>query len=227
MNHKKIRNVVIFVFFVCLCIYAIHIYVSKSRIEGMQNVDLQNQYFDADISIPRTIQLEPGELIEINLPSVALSGYDLSDMNQAAQEFKETLENKGINIKTIYGNQDKTLAVTFDSYNFELYLELIENNFNSVIGNDVSVNKTFSHMIYNVDDESTFMIYGFRVYQIYGFLALSQILTGTPCHEWEVSVTTMYEPKEIIMFEHTIYEGVDIHISEEEWLEKLQEAQGK
>lgn len=227
MNHKKIRNVVIFVFFVCLCIYAIHIYVSKSRIEDMQNVDLQNQYFDAEISIPRTIQLEQGELIELTFPLITLQGMEADNAEDRAKEKYYVLIEQGIVPSDAYGNADGTVTLVFDAENLELYIQMIENNFNSALGEGIDINKTFTHIVYKVDDDSQFIDYGFRLTAVYCLSVTAQILMGIPCHDWEIRLTTMYEPNGTVMFEHILNEENNIHISKEEWLEKLQEAQGK
>lgn len=244
MKNNRIKPIIIYLLIVIVIITGVYLLslqttepyadeLSTADTEEITSIEKDNvsiekeilgEYFEGEITIPRKIQLGEGEDVEIILNPGLLSGNESIDINEQAKDKYDTLVRKGIYPEEAYGNEDGTVSLIFDAENLELYIQLIETNFNNNLSDSVRISKDLKKMIIYVNEQSL-LTYAAQMQT--GYMVYSQILSGTPCFEWSIDVTSIYEPTGEIMFEHKLNEQNRFSMTAEEWQKRLEEVQGQ
>ena len=244
MNNKRVKPIIIYLLIVIVIITGVYLLslqttepyadeLSTADTDEITSIEKDNasiekeilgEYFEGEITVPRSIQLGEGEVVEIILNPGLLSGDESIDINEQAKDKYDTLVRKGIYPEEAYGNEDGTVSLIFDAENLELYIQLIETNFNNNLSDSVRISKDLKKMIIYVNEQSL-LTYAAQMQT--GYMVYSQILSGTPCFEWSIDVTSIYEPTGEIMFEHKLNEQNRFSMTAEEWQKRLEEVQGQ
>ena len=244
MNNKRVKPIIIYLLIVIVIITGVYLLslqttepyadeLSTADTDEITSIEKDNasiekeilgEYFEGEITVPRSIQLGEGEVVEIILNPGLLSGDESIDINEQAKDKYDTLVRKGIYPEEAYGNEDGTVSLIFDAENLELYIQLIETNFNNNLSDNVRISKDLKKMIIYVNEQSL-LTYAAQMQT--GYMVYSQILSGTPCFEWSIDVTSIYEPTGEIMFEHKLNEQNRFSMTAEEWQKRLEEVQGQ
>lgn len=241
MQNNRIKTVIIYLLIVIIGVYLWNLKTREAYAGELSTTDsdeitsnekdnasiekeILGEYFEDEITIPRNIQLEEGEVVEIILPPILLSSDETLSIDEQAQYKYDTLIKKGIYPEDVYGNEDGTVSLIFDAENLELYIQLIEGNFNDNLSDSVCVSEDLKKVIIYVNEQDL-LTYAVQIQTMWGYMAYSQILSGTPCFEWSIDVTSIYEPTGEIIFEHILNEQNRFHMTEEEWQKRLEEVQ--
>ncbi len=253
MNNKRVKPIIIYLLIVIVIITGVYLLslqttepyadelstadagmISSTEDDNVSfekdNTDIEKEilgeYFEYEITIPRNIKLGEEEVVEIILPPILLSPDETLSIDEQAQYEYDTLVKKGIYPEVTYGNEDGTVSIILDADNLELYIQLIEGNFNNNLSESVRVSEDLKKVMIYVNEQDL-LTYAVQIQTMWGYMAYSQILSGTPCFEWSIEVTSIYEPTGEIMFEHKLNEQNRFHMTEEEWQKRLEEVQGQ